>query len=70
MKALAMPHRKLPFLFFTFAWTLLLLPSFALAQPPALRASLRPAHYRIETDLDPELADDLAQRMDAMYDEP
>src|ERR1700677_4914664 len=27
------------------------------------------AHYRIHTDLDKDLSDDLAKRMDAMYDE-
>jgi hypothetical protein len=68
MKALAMLHRNLPLLLATYAWSLLLLPSFAPARPPILRV-LATAHYRIETDLASELSDDLAQRMDAMYDE-
>ncbi len=42
----------------------------ALIAPPALAGELRDTrHYRIHTDLDRALAEDLAKRMDAMYDE-
>jgi hypothetical protein len=52
----------------------LALPAFARAagndplDPGAMRVVLT-THYRIHTDLDPELADDLSRRMDAMYGE-
>ena len=36
--------------------------------PPGMR-TVRTQHYRIHTDLDPELAADLARRLDGMYDE-
>ena len=36
---------------------------------PAGLAVLRSKHYRIHTDVDRELAEDLARRMDAMHDE-
>jgi hypothetical protein len=37
------------------------------ASPPNVR-EMKTAHYHIYTDLDPRLAADLAQRLDAMYD--
>src|SRR5690349_3900844 len=46
----------------------LLLSSLARASDPNLHV-LRSDHYRIYTDLDAALADDLSRRMDAMYDE-
>src|SRR5947208_15875271 len=39
----------------------------AAAGPPNMR-EIQTRHYRIHTDLDYELANDLAQRLDAMYD--
>jgi hypothetical protein len=46
------------------------LPATSLAADvPANFSVLRTKYYRIHTDLDRELAEDLARRMDAMYDE-
>ena len=39
----------------------------AAAAPPGVR-EIKTAHYHIYTDLDPRLGDDLAHRLDAMYD--
>src|SRR5687767_11089590 len=36
---------------------------------PRLRAPFSTDHYTIRTNLDPEFADDIAKRMDAMYEE-
>src|SRR4051812_33445025 len=39
----------------------------AAAAPPGVR-ELKSRHYRIFTDLDPNLSQDLARRLDAMYE--
>src|SRR2546423_15037108 len=42
-------------------------PTAPAARPPDMR-EMQTRHYRIHTDLDFELANDLAQRLDAMYE--
>jgi|GEM_PF-1207764 len=52
---------------------ILLLATIIILNPAISRAAdlriIKTAHYRIHTDLDDNLADDLSRRLDAMYDE-
>src|SRR2546423_868648 len=59
------PFACLPFCVLSFFF---LPPARAEHPPPNLRL-LHSAHYRIYTDLDAPLAEDLSRRMDAMYEE-
>jgi len=44
-------------------------PSPSSASPPARTEVYETRHYRLHSDVDPDLARDLAKRLDAMYDE-